>query len=173
MPAADGVEGRANIEAFAVIGRGVILNENSDFEGLLADVQSEMIAASLEYAGNGVSDVYIYASTENGSMFFDPFFVVDGEVVGRGKLLNADTSIPRQRLLMKYGSIQLLRLWEAGTKYGRTVPSQLKLHYVVASGSLDAKYEYDAQHSNHRTLTVHDISGRWQDEIRGEAAGRY
>ncbi|WP_415855454.1 hypothetical protein [Sinomonas sp. G460-2] len=148
------------------------MNENSDFEEVLADVQSEMVAASLEYAEGGVSDVYIYASTENGSMFFDPFFVVGGEVVGRGKLLNADTSIPRQRSLVKCGNAQLLRLWEAGTKSGRPVPSQLKLHYVVANGSLDAQYEYGPQYSNHWTLTVHDISGTWQDEIRGETDGR-
>lgn len=148
------------------------MNEKSRFENVLSDAQSEMIAASLEYAGHGVSEVYVYASTENGAMFFDPFFVVGGEVVGRGKLLNVDTSLLRQRSLVKFGNAQLLRLWEAGAECGRPVPSQLKLHYVVASGSLDAQYEYGPQYSNHQTLTVHDISARWQNEIRGEAGGR-
>ena len=142
------------------------MSDGIEFEETLADVQSEIISVSLEYCGPSVSDIYVYASTENGSMFFDPFFVVEGHVVSRGNLAGVDTSIPRQRALVKYGNAQLMRLWDAGVAAGRPVPSQLKLHYSVVKGSLDGEYEYGPQYSNSETLSVHDISSAWKAEIQ-------
>lgn len=65
------------------------------FEEALADVRSELVSLSSEYASGTVSDVYVFASTENGSSFFDPFFVAGGQILGRAKLPEVDTSIPR------------------------------------------------------------------------------
>ncbi|MEZ3161995.1 hypothetical protein AB1K54_15880 [Microbacterium sp. BWT-B31] len=138
---------------------------SGSFEHDLADVQSEMIAAALEYVDGRASDVYVYCTTEGGVFQYDPFFVVDGKVAERHKIAGIDTSIPRQRALVKYGNQQLLRLKDAAKKYDRPLPTQIKLHYVVADGSLDASYEYEMQYTNHSSLTAADIVQEWQSEI--------
>lgn len=140
------------------------------FEAALADVQSEMVAATLEYAGDVASDLYIYGSIEDGAIEFDPFFVVQKEVVERHKLPGTDTSPARQDALLGYGIDQLSRLVDAGERFHRPVPTQLKLHYAVASGALDASYEYEPQYSHHPTLTTNDLVERWADEVRATLA---
>ncbi|WP_415855458.1 hypothetical protein [Sinomonas sp. G460-2] len=142
------------------------MTEVTSFEGVLSDVQSELIGVSLEYAGTGVSDVYAHGSIEHNTVQFDPFFVIDGRVIERHNLPGVDTSGLRQRSLLQNGAGQLQRLRSAGETFGRPVPTQLKLHYVVASGSLDATYKYEAQYSNDPSVTTEDLVDQWQVEVQ-------
>lgn len=135
-------------------------------EELLADAQSEMITVCLEYAGNSASDIFVYCSIENRTVFFDPFFVVHGHVVARESLPGVDTSIPRQRAMVKYGNEQLRRLYDAGKESGTAIPTQLKLHYSVQAGSLDAEFEYEPQYSHEATLDSSELSSIWQNEVQ-------
>lgn len=140
--------------------------DEGTFEEVLADVQSEMIAVSLEFGGAAVSDIYAYGATEAGVFAFDPFFVVDGVVAERHKLPGTDTSVSRQKALTHYGTEQLVRLAKAAREFERPLPTQLKLHYSVATRSLDSSYEYDLQYTNHPTLTISDLVERWQREVQ-------
>ena len=65
----------------------------ASLEELLADTQSEMIAVCAEYANGAASDIFVYASVEDRTLFFDPFFVVRGNVVTRGELHSHDESL--------------------------------------------------------------------------------
>ena len=138
----------------------------ASLEELLADTQSEMIAVCVEYADGAASDIVVYASVEDRTLFFDPFFVVRGKVVTRGELPEADTSIPRQRAMVKYGNEQLRRLYDAGEDSGFAVPTQLKLRYSVQSGSLDAEFEYEPQYSHDESLDSSVLSSSWQSEVQ-------
>lgn len=139
--------------------------DNDSFEGVLADVQSEMISAALEYVDGRASDVFVYCTTEGGIFQYDPFFVVDGKVTERHKIAGIDTSISRQRSLIKFGNQQLLRLKDAAKKYDRPLPTQMKLHYVITDGSLDASFEYEMQYTNNSSKTAADMIQEWQWEI--------
>lgn len=137
----------------------------SSFESVLADVQAELVAVSLDYAGEAPSDAFIYCSLEEHFLVFNVFFIVNGQVVKKHKVPDADTSFDQQDRLLDYGQAQLQRLVDAGAEFGRSVPTEIKMHYVVASRSLDADYKYDLQYTNDDSLHSSDIFQRWQDEV--------
>jgi hypothetical protein len=138
----------------------------SSTEELLADVQSELVGVSLEYVGEAASDIFVYASMENGTLYFDPFFVVQGVLVAKSKVPGIDTSIPRQKALVNFGTAQLKRLYDGCTELGVAVPTQLKLHYSAETRSLDSDFVYTPQYSNDTSLHNIDLSKKWQSEIR-------
>lgn len=109
------------------------------YEALLSDVISEIIGACLEYAGTHISDVFVYASLEVGYSV-DPFFAQNGMVVLKSKLPGVDTSAHRQDALLHYGVAQLERLSLEGAKLGAIVPTNMQLHYTVATGALEAEF---------------------------------
>ena len=138
------------------------------FEAILADVQSEQIAASLEYSGDGVSDVCVYGSIEDGSTVFDVFYIVDRRVVDRNDLPGVDTSATRQLALIRYGMNQLDRLVEACTEFSRPVPTELKLHYSVSNRALDSVFEYEPRLSASASLHPNDFVEAWRAEVQTE-----
>lgn len=150
------------------------MSNMSSIEDLLGDVQSELISVSLEYAGGSASEIFVYASMENGTIFFDPFFdpffVVNGAVVTRGSVPGADTSIQRQKALVNYGTAQLQRLFDCYTERGLVSPTQLKLHYAVEQGALDSDLAYTPQYSDSASLHNIDLSKEWQAEIAAQRA---
>ena len=138
----------------------------SSLEDLLADVQSELVDVCLEYVGDTASDIFVYASMENGTLFFDPFFVVQGELVAKSKVPGVDTSIPRQKSLVNFGTAQLKRLSDGCTELGVAIPTQLKLHYSAETRSLDSDFVYTPQYSNDTSLHNIDLSKKWQSEVQ-------
>lgn len=137
----------------------------SSIEDLLADVQSELVGVSLEYVGDSASDIFVYASMENGTLFFDPFFVVRGELVAKSKVPGVDVSGPRQKSLVNFGTAQLKRLYDGCKELGVAIPTQLKLHYSVETRSLDSDFMYIPQYSNDASLHSIDLSKKWQSEV--------
>jgi len=135
------------------------------YEASLADLFSELVSVTLEYSGNAVTDIFIYASLEDG-VFFDPFFAIKREIFERHKLPGIDTSIDRQRALVKYASRQLEQFAEGCSKFSQPVPSQIKLRYVVATGRTDADLQYEPQWSNTQDVSFHDRSEEWQEQVR-------
>ena len=142
------------------------------YEVLLADLLSELVAVSLEYSNNSVSDVFVYASTEQGWFFIDPFFASHGEIVERHKLAGVDTSDERQDAFLAYGTKQLAQFAKECSALDYAVPTEIKVHYVVATGKTDASQQYEAQHSNTSDVSVHDKSEEWMEEVRLLVRGR-
>ena len=145
---------------------GFEMTENTSFEDLLADAQSEMIAVSLEYSKRKASEIFIFATADGGMFTFDPFFVVNGSVVERHKLSGVDTSMDRQRALLKYGNAQLIRLAGGSKSFGRPLPTLFKLRFNVSSRSLDAEYSYEPLFEGAPTTTPLSLREDWQREIQ-------
>ena len=145
---------------------GFEMTEITSFEDLLADAQSEMIAVSLEYSEGEASEILIFATADGGMFTFDPFFVVNGSVVERHKLSGVDTSLDRQRALLKYGNAQLIRLAEGSTSFGRPLPTLFTLRFNVSSRSLDAEYSYEPLCEGAPTTTPLSLREDWQREIQ-------
>lgn len=138
------------------------MTEFDSYEAALAEIQAELVAVSLEYAGSVASDIYLYGSTADDAMFFDPFYVVDGQVIRKHRLPGVDVSPAQQKALVNYGNQQVYRLFLAAREFGQRPPTQLKLHYVVASHSLDAHFDYGPSPEE----SPGEIRDAWQREVQ-------
>ncbi|PPH25328.1 hypothetical protein [Rathayibacter toxicus] len=141
------------------------------FEELVSNLFSDLVSVSLEYAGKSATDIFIYASLEEG-VFFDPFFANGTEVLTRSKLSGVDTSIDRQRLLVNYGTTQLSQFVKDCANFTNPTPTEIRLHYVVATGKTDVDLEYVPQWSDTPDISFHDRSRKWQEEARVMLAQR-
>lgn len=137
-----------------------------DFENLLSRLFADLVSVSLEYANDSASDIFIYASLEQG-YFFDPFFAVGTVVYRRHNLPGVDVSPNRQRALVRYGNDQLQKFASECAELGFQCPTEFKLHYVVSSGKTDADLEYEPQWSNSASLDVsdHSRSEDWKNQV--------
>ncbi|PPI51878.1 hypothetical protein C5D35_10905 [Rathayibacter toxicus] len=141
------------------------------FEELVSNLFSDLVSVSLEYAEKSATDIFIYASLEEG-VFFDPFFANGTEVMTRSKLSGVDTSIDRQRLLVNYGTTQLSQFVKDCANFTNPTPTEIRLHYVVATGKTDVDLEYVPQWSDTPDISFHDRSRKWQEEARVMLAQR-
>lgn len=136
------------------------------FEDVLTDVQVELIGAALEYAGDGVSDVYVYGSREGGATVFDAFYAVGPNVVDRNDLQGVDTSTDRQLALLDYGMDQLDRLAKACKEFSQPIPTELKLHYSTTNKSLDSAFAYEPRYSHLPMVDPNDLLDAWRREVQ-------
>ncbi|QOD10322.1 hypothetical protein [Rathayibacter toxicus] len=141
------------------------------FEELISNLFSDLVSVSLEYAGKSVTDIFIYASLEEG-VFFDPFFANGTEVLSREKMPGVDTSIDRQQLLIGYGTTQLSQFVKDCANFTNPTPTEIKLHYVVATGKTDVDLKYVPQWSDTPDISFHDRSEEWEEEVRVMLAQR-
>ncbi|AJM77385.1 hypothetical protein [Rathayibacter toxicus] len=141
------------------------------FEELVGNLFSDLVSVSLEYAEKSVTDIFIYASLEEG-VFFDPFFANGIEVMTRSKLSGVDTSADRQRLFVNYGSTQLSQFVDECAKLKNPTPTEIKLHYVVATGKTDVDLKYVPQWSHTLDISCYGRSREWQKEARVMLAQR-
>lgn len=138
------------------------------YEKLLAGVQAELVAVSPEYAHGSASEILVYASLENHTLFFDPFFVSGSQVVSRGKLAGVDTSTHRQQVLINYGTAQLRLLLDGAFKHGAPVPAAIKMRYAVKDKSLRSDFLNEPQLGNNGSIHSRDLSLVWKNEIQEE-----
>jgi len=61
---------------------------------------------------------------------------------------------------------QLTRLCRGCQELNVAIPTQLKLHYSVATRSLNSDFEYEPQYSHDPALFKVDLSESWLSEIR-------
>ena len=112
------------------------------FEDVFSDAQQEMVAVALEFAGDGVSDVYVQFGILRGVRHGDVFYVKGGRAYSRHDLPVVDRTADREFGLLHALTDEAQRIALAGQEYGREVPVEGYLHYRVG-GSLDARYSYD------------------------------
>ncbi|MCS3781604.1 hypothetical protein [Tsukamurella ocularis] len=134
------------------------------YDEVLADVQSEIISVALEYSGFDVDDVYVYLSTER-LWHTDIFYRQDGKIVSRAELRGADTSVDRQRPLMKYVRSQLERLVAAATEFGQPAPTEVRLHFIVPNKRLESAFSYTPRELSDDE-SEHDLVDLWKSSER-------
>lgn len=146
----------------------------STHEALLSDVISEIVGACLDYAGDAVTDVFVYASLEAGYSV-DVFFAQGPNIVRKHKLAGVDTSTQRQDALLKFGISQLEKLASESAKLGVATPTNIQIHYVLQSGAVEANFASTPQWTNHPDMYVTDLVDSWIARVqaardRGEPA---
>ena len=140
--------------------------EKKAFEDAFMEVQEGLLALCMEFAGDAaVDEVYAYGSIEDDAYSFNAFYVKQGEVLPTHKI-NED--LPTIRQFLQIGTQDLVRLEKVCREYGRPVPAELRLHYTVDGGHLDAHYEYDPVCGAGSGISPAQVFRSWRESVEKE-----
>jgi hypothetical protein len=146
---------------------------NKIFEDYLSELQTDMVAISLEYVDNQADDIYIYCSYEPTMYVFDVFFRINGKIVHKHQLNETgnnkviyDVSKERQKALLKIGNDNLKNIHKKCEEFNKEMPTEFKLHYDVKQNRLQGQYRYDVVYSNDEELLPDDIFDLWFEEVK-------
>ena len=136
------------------------------FEDAFMEIQEGSLALCMEFAGDAkVDEVYAYGSIEEDAYSFNAFYVKQGQVLPAHKI-NED--LPTIRQFLQIGTQDLIRLEKTCREYGRPVPTELRLHYTVDGGHLDAHYEYRSVCSKESGLSPMLVFREWRESVEKE-----
>ena len=132
------------------------------FEDEFMDLQADYVSLCLEVMEGIADEIYIYICNEEDVSMFHTFCRVKGQVKTLGKLF----SIPLQNELLSVGLDDIKKINELCKGYGRPAPTEIRLHYVVKTNSLEAHYEYKPVCSADCDLGPNDVFKAWVEEER-------
>ena len=134
------------------------------FEDEFMELQTGLISLCLEVTQGKVDKVFAYGSNEKKSTMFNAFFEVDGEI----KTLNL-LGVPRELAFqfLSLGMDDLEKLDSIGKKYGRPVPTELKLYYDVRTKKFRSEYKYEEVCSARTGRAAEDVFDEWIAEMKG------
>ena len=140
------------------------------FEDKIAKLQEDMISIALEYSDYKADKVYILASCENNSFYFNVFFKIGESYYKKHKLkaFQVDTSINRQSQLVDIALNDYIKLCEAFSDNNREVPTQLKIIYDHKNQKASGRFSYNLHFSNSDVLAADDIFEQWYNEVKKE-----
>ena len=102
------------------------------------------------------------------------FYNIGGNILKKHNLNNAnngfnyDVSLERQRDCLQILIDDIKQLVEVCKKYGRPMPTEIKMVYDVKTKQFNADYKYNLVHSNHKTKTADDIVNDWYYEVKNK-----
>ena len=148
------------------------------FEDKFMDLQADMVSVCLEYVDSKAEKIYIYASHENNSFFFNLFFQINGYI----KRLNSvndvlsesdkiDASVDRQWKVLDIGMEDLHAINTLCEENNRDMPTEFKLIFDVEKGSLETNYQYEPVWADTKDKTDHNIFISWYEEVKNEVEG--
>ena len=132
------------------------------FEDEFMDLQADYVSLCLEVMEGIADEIYIYICNEKDISMFHTFCRVKGQVKTLGKLF----SIPLQNELLSVGLDDIKKINELCKGYGRPAPTEIRLHYVVKTNSLEAHYEYKPVCSGDCGFGPADVFDAWVEEER-------
>lgn len=138
------------------------------FEDEFMDAQSQIISLCLEFADNKADKVYAYGSIEEKSISFNAFFLIDNQAKTTNKIVQ-DTDIIWD--FLDLGESDLVKIKQICIRYGKAVPTELKMIYDCKSGQIDMKYRYESICSGKTGIDSSDIFMEWFDEVRRSLGG--
>ena len=144
------------------------------FEDYFTEIQSDMVSICLEYVENKADEIYIYTSFESNVATSNYFYNIGGNILKKHNLNNAnngfnyDVSLERQRDCLQILIDDIKQLVEVCKKYGRPMPTEIKMVYDVKTKQFNADYKYNLVHSNHKTKTADDIVNDWYYEVKNK-----
>ena len=144
-----------------------------NFESKLARLQEDMMAIALEYSDYKATKVYLFASHENNSFYFNAFYKVGDHLYRKHQLkkFDVDTSISRQSQFIDIALKDFMGMCELFAENKDEIPTQLKIIYDNKINKASGKFSYDLFHSNSDTLTADDIFIDWYNEVKKEVEG--
>ena len=134
---------------------------NSSFEKQFSELQADMISVCLEYCERKSEMIFIHIICENNSVFSNFFFRIDGIMRKKGRLSDtaAPVSIVRQKEALSIITKDVREIIGLCEKNGRPMPTEFKLVYDVAKGSLKSDYSYESVTSSMKSDRV--VSEEW------------
>ncbi len=137
------------------------------FEERLAEIQSKMILACMDYADNRAERVYIYASREGRCTSAHFFFKVNGRVVDRNEPGEGyDVSEDRQSACLGKLRACIREADHVCKEYGKDMPTEMKIVYNAENDKTDIAYRYDLVYSNKRNKSDCDVAEEWFEEMQ-------
>lgn len=139
--------------------------ENKVFEDEFMEVQSDLLALTLETTGKIVDKIFVYCSIEKKSLMFNTFVELNGKIMSLSNL-----EVERNKIwsLLKSGTNDLERIKEVCSKYDKPTPTEIKMVYDVKSGKLDAKYQYMEICSAKTNISSGEVFIGWMNEMKQE-----
>ena len=132
------------------------------FEDEFMNLQADYVSQCLEVMEGIADEIYIYISNEATCHMFHTFCRVKGQV----KTINQLFSPGLQRDLLMTGGHDIKKIDELCKRYGRPAPTEIRLHYVVKTKSLDAHYEYKPVCAGDCGFGPGDVVDAWIEEER-------
>lgn len=137
--------------------------KNKVFEDEFMEVQSNLLALTLETTGKIVDKIFAYCSIEKKSMMFNVFFEVNGEIKTLN-LLGLDGKNAMQ--LLRVGTNNLEKIKEVCKKYNKPAPSEIKMVYDMKSEKLDVNYQYGEICSAKTNMSAEEVFMKWIAEMK-------
>ena len=137
------------------------------FEERLAEIQSKMILACMDYADNRAECVYIYASREGRSTSAQFFFKINGQVVKKHKLGEGyDVSSEHQSVCLDALTAYIHEVEDVCKECGKDMPTEMKIIYNAANDKTDITYRYDLVYSNKKNKSDYDVMEEWFEKMQ-------
>ena len=117
---------------------------------IIEDLISKWVSLGLEFAAGapGVTALYIYVSSELGSVYPEIFFEQDGEIRYSDSVVGADTSDHR---IYGFHKLQFEDLREAQDQFdaaGVPRPTEYRVYYEIATRKLDVQLSRELIYAN-------------------------
>lgn len=133
---------------------------NKSFEDEFLEVQTQIISLCIEFAENRADKIYAYGSIEEHSLSFNAFFNIDGKIKTTNQIVTDTDAIWD---FLDLGQSDLEKLIKICTRYGKPVPTELKMIYDCKSGTIDTKYQYESICSAKTGIDASEIFMEWLD----------
>lgn len=150
------------------------------FEDYFSEYQADMVSICLEYVDSHADVIYIYCSYESNTIYGDCFFEITKKVVKKHQLndikgkeegFEYDVSEERQRGLLDIISEDIEKIYTLCMKYGKDMPTEMKLVYDVKKNSLKADYCYENLWTDSETKLGLHICEEWFEEVKKKEEG--
>ena len=129
-----------------------------DEQTILNDLISNWVSPGLQYVGDapGVTAVYVYVSSEPGSVYPSIFFEQHGKVLYPSHVEGTDTSHDR---VFRMLDLELQDLYEAQQRFdeiGVPRPTEYRVYYEIPTGKLDVQLSREIIYDDHPTKAQED-----------------
>ena len=144
------------------------------FEDYLSAIMTDMVDICMEYVDERADRVYIYCSYEEGAVFCDYYYRINGKMVQRNKLndmlppnseFKYDTSGERQQAVNDILIDDMLQLAEVCKEYGRDIPTEIKMVYEATTGKFDSWLKYDPVFAGRMDALMLEVTDAWYEEL--------
>lgn len=144
-----------------------------EFDNKFLELQTAMVEIAFEFVNRNekeVDNIYVYASMEEGDLFYNVYYKINGKNVKLNKLndvLNQKVDISDDRVfnLFDLGMDYLEETLELFENDEREVPTLMKMTYSPKTGAFNNDISYELHYSNSDEKTNADVFEEWFDEL--------
>lgn len=133
------------------------------FEDSFSDILTDIVNLALEYCNKSVDEIYIHCSIESNCISSNVFFKKDGKKIKRSQI--RERKELEQIQLIHSINVKLEDLEKLFVCNNQTVPTEVKLVYVVFSHKLKSDFCYENLYTGKEDIVVQDIFDRWYESV--------